>query len=97
MNQQTVLYEKRTPLCFALGELAVPTTDPEKRRIDVVRILLEHNADPNITDADGRTALDLAVEKGYRDVACLLIEHGANPQSQGEAVSCGNEGVSDTG
>ena len=42
-----------------------------------VRALLAHGADPNLTRADGRTALDLAERSGSDAIAALLREHGA--------------------
>lgn len=42
-----------------------------------VRALLAHGADPNLTRADGRTALDLAERSGNGAIAALLREHGA--------------------
>lgn len=42
-----------------------------------VRALLAHGADPNLTRADGRTALDLAERSGSEAIAAVLREHGA--------------------
>ena len=49
-------------------------------RLDCLKALLKHGADPNIGDDRGETPLHLALEKGY-DVAVLklLIKHGADP------------------
>lgn len=44
----------------------------------VVRILLEHNADMNIQNATGRSALQDAIYKCRDDVALLLIAKGAS-------------------
>jgi cytohesin len=47
-------------------------------RIEVVRILLDHGANPSLADGDGKTALDLAVEQGHLAVTELLGgAHGA--------------------
>jgi hypothetical protein len=40
--------------------------------INVVRLLLEHGADPNIKNNDGKTAIDLALEKGYSEIVKLI-------------------------
>lgn len=47
-----------------------------------VAILLEHGADPNLADADGNTALHLAVISPNTSVAGLLLEHNANIDAQ---------------
>lgn len=39
---------------------------------DIVRVLLEHGADPGIKDMDGETAYDLAARKGHNLVMALL-------------------------
>ncbi len=51
---------------------------------DVVRLLLERGADPNICD-DGDDAMPLhfAAERGDLRIVRLLIEHGADPVGEG--------------
>ena len=44
---------------------------------EVVRVLLEYGADPNIVDRHGYTPLKWASQGGYVDVVLLLLEHGA--------------------
>src|SRR5438046_8176838 len=45
----------------------------------VVRLLLEHNADVNITSyKNGRTALHLGALNGHEAVVQLLLEHNAD-------------------
>jgi ankyrin repeat protein len=51
--------------------------------LHIVRLLLEHGADPNIAEggaADG-LALYLACAGNHLEVARLLLEHGANPNA----------------
>src|SRR5262249_35593560 len=44
----------------------------------LVRVLLQHGADPNIVRNDEFTALMLAAFFGYQDIVLILVEHGAN-------------------
>ena len=49
----------------------------ESSREHLVRLLLDHGADPNIIAGDGNTALDVARTAGARRIAALLQERGA--------------------
>jgi ankyrin repeat protein len=54
---------------------------------DIVRLLLEHGADPNVKDFYGKTLLVALCEAGAdRDAETirLLLEHGADPNMRGE-------------
>ena len=42
---------------------------------DVVSQLLQHGADPNLTDKEGRTALIAAAYMGHRKVVEILLDH----------------------
>ncbi|WP_017347299.1 ankyrin repeat domain-containing protein [Pantoea sp. A4] len=44
---------------------------------EIVKLLLEHGANPHMTDKYGKTPLTLAREKGYHEMAELLIAAGA--------------------
>lgn len=46
---------------------------------DVVKMLLEAGADPNITDDYNNTPISLASNAGYTEIVKVLLEHGANP------------------
>ena len=51
----------------------------------VVKILLEHGADPNVRDeGDNATALHFAAEREDLQVIRMLIEHGADPVGDGD-------------
>jgi ankyrin repeat protein len=39
---------------------------------EIVRLLVEHGADRSIRDSDGRTALDHAIGRGYKEIEHLL-------------------------
>lgn len=63
-----------TPLMVASEH----NTDP-----DVVRVLLEHGADPNARDGEGRSALMLAMQrKQDNGVVRMLLEYGAKIDSR---------------
>lgn len=47
-----------------------------------VAILLENGADPNLADADGNTALHLAVISPNISLSELLLQHDANIDAQ---------------
>ncbi|VDI04473.1 Hypothetical predicted protein [Mytilus galloprovincialis] len=49
-------------------------------RIDIVRCLLDHNANINITNEDGTTPLYFACELGHEDIVRLLLDKGADTQ-----------------
>ncbi|XP_059196375.1 cyclin-dependent kinase 4 inhibitor C [Centropristis striata] len=49
--------------------------------IDSVRVLMDHGADINLTDAKGNLPLHLAAREGHLDVIQLLIGSTANPQT----------------
>ena len=46
----------------------------EKSDINIVKILLDHHADPNIKSANGLSARDIASSKGAQDILNLLKE-----------------------
>ncbi|XP_060520297.1 ankyrin repeat domain-containing protein 54 [Cylas formicarius] len=47
-----------------------------------VKKLLENGVSPNSTDYEGRSALHIAVSKGYADVVQLLLGYGADPNKR---------------
>ncbi len=48
-----------------------------ENKLNAVEFLLKNNASPNYTDTFGRTALVSANDKGFADIADLLIQYGA--------------------
>jgi ankyrin repeat protein len=62
----------------------------DKGHTEVVRLLLERGADPNVKDTFyGATPMSWAAPKGYIEVVKLLIEKGS--KEKGEALSAGIE------
>ena len=47
--------------------------------INIVKLLLKHDADVDVQDNDGQTVLIIAIVQGHLDIAKLLLQHGANP------------------
>lgn len=60
--------------CISALILSARQNDPE-----TARILLEANADPNLTMADGTSALVVAIINAHYRLAAFLIEKGADP------------------
>ena len=54
---------------------------------EIVRVLLEGRADPNIRDNWGYTALMLASERGHTETVRVLLEGRADPNIQDENVT----------
>jgi ankyrin repeat protein len=50
----------------------------DKGHLEIVRILLEHHAKPDVKKKYGITALLCAASSGHEDIVKLLIDHGAN-------------------
>jgi ankyrin repeat protein len=48
----------------------------ETRRAGLVRLLLDHGADPNIVGGDGRTPLDVASDASAAQIVALIAERG---------------------
>ena len=70
-----------TPLYWAawtqIGDVDGRHPLDESKRLELVRFLLDHGADPNIVAGDGRTPLDVAVAAKADRIAELLVAHGA--------------------
>ena len=53
-------------------------------RTDVVKVLLEHGANPNLADKYRRTPLHAAAREGDVNMVRELLKHGANPKKKDE-------------
>ncbi len=62
--------------CRAIKENALHAAVRRNYSPDMIRLLLQHGADPALTRADGRTALALAVRNGHEEIAAVLRAHG---------------------
>jgi len=45
--------------------------------LEIVRLLLENGADPNLASKAGQTPLQLATAEGHEEIAALLRSFGA--------------------
>ncbi|MBM3198111.1 MAG: ankyrin repeat domain-containing protein [Chlamydiae bacterium] len=48
------------------------------RKISLILLLLQHNANPNLQDAEGKTPLMYAIQKQYYDGILLLLQYDVN-------------------
>ncbi|HGM5492448.1 TPA: ankyrin repeat domain-containing protein [Serratia fonticola] len=56
---------------------AIVLNDGGTKQQEIVKLLLDHGANPHMTDKYGKSPLTLAREKDYREIAELLIAAGA--------------------
>lgn len=56
---------------------AIVLNDGKEKQQQIVKLLLEHGANPHMTDKYGKTPLELAREKGYHEIEKLLVAAGA--------------------
>ncbi len=56
---------------------AIVLNDGGATQQEIVKLLLDHGANPHMTDKYGKSPLTLAREKGYREIAELLVAAGA--------------------
>ena len=80
-NMIFVLKEKRPTSALRLA-----MTLPEDNCGEIVRILLNYEADCNEIDAEGYRPLYYAITNGHWQVAELLLQHGADPSDVGNGI-----------
>lgn len=49
--------------------------------LEIAKILLDHEADPNIPDLNGKTPLLVSVSQRSAQMVSLLIQYGADPNT----------------
>ncbi len=57
----------------------------KKGHLDMVKLLLKHNANANLSNTSGKTALMFAVKYGHLDIVKFLIENGADTDLKNKA------------
>lgn len=57
---------------------AIVLNDGGPTQQQIIKLILEHGADPQMTDKYGKTPLELAKQKGYTEIAAILESHGAH-------------------
>lgn len=69
-------YDKRTPLHVAacVGNLKS------------ARLLVQNGANVNVPDKSGKTPLDLALERGSKEVAKFLLGRTSNPKAKSDVA-----------
>ena len=50
--------------------------------IEIVKLFLQYNANPNISDGKGWTPLMISAQQGNLEIVKLLLEHGANKEAE---------------
>lgn len=78
----------QTPLIYAIScrdydlvyknQDSTKLNDDTKKRIEIIKMLLNNKANVNATGWYGETALTYAARYGYKDITQLLIKSGAN-------------------
>jgi ankyrin repeat protein len=63
----------------AIHAAAASEGKDQATRYELVKLALEHGADPNLPQGGGFTAMDAARQNGDTGVEQLLLEHGATP------------------
>jgi uncharacterized protein len=63
----------------AIHAAAAAQGQDEETRYELVKLALEHGADPNLVQGDGFRAIDAARQNGDTRVEQLLLECGATP------------------
>ena len=63
----------------AIHAAAAAEGKDESTRYELVKLALEHGADPNLPQGGGFRAIDAARQNGDARVEQLLLEHGARP------------------
>jgi len=88
VNKRIDMWEapQSTPLYWAawtkISDVDGEHSWDESSRVELVKLLLDHGAEPNIVAGDGYTALDVARTAGATRIVALLLESGAKSSAE---------------
>jgi hypothetical protein len=88
-NQARIPRGKDTLLTRAIKKIKLLSEDGKERMLGVIQLLVDMgDIDVNFKDANGKTAIDIAKEKGYSKVVALLNgeNQGNTPNAKAELI-----------
>jgi len=83
LEQREQMYEER----IMKAELSEAY---QAARFAIVKLLLENGAEVNVKDSEGKTPLDYAEDRGYKDITTTLRKHGAKCGTGQGKIESGN-------
>ncbi|MCP6497784.1 ankyrin repeat domain-containing protein, partial [Klebsiella pneumoniae] len=77
LKNKSMFNDCDTPLNFLIKYATQQENSKEHNNfyIDCIKVLLQNEEDPNIPDADGKTAIANAVEKEHSKFICLILDN----------------------
>ncbi len=68
---------RNPPLLLATIYMHSYTWVTQEQLVEIIKILLEHGADPSAVDVNGKSPIGYATSKGLTEIASILLEYGA--------------------